>query len=251
MPFFKRRRFAGRRYPKRKYVRRRLPLLGAGAARVRRMIPTNTIKIVRKGVTAHVYNNSAGTDFATNSGWLTLGAKSAAASGLPNYYNLPFSSAFRISDVYNFTELQNIAEKVKLQYVKIYAYCTSTTASVNGLGQMPTLLWDDKGVEDDVPPTYSAFKEQMGIKRKILAQGKTATIKPKLVCNVPVYSGISNLLVPSVQRPKWLNTDSNSVATEHYGFNGVIEDFLLTAQATAVIDIKFDIEMGFALRDVK
>lgn len=247
---FKRRRVAGRRYPRRKAIRR-LPLLGAGTARVRRMIPTNTIKVVRKGITAHVYNNSAGTDFATNSGWLTLGSKSAVASALPNYYNLPFSAAFRISDVYNFIELQPIAEKVKLNYVKIYAYATSTSASVNGLGQMPTLLWDDKGVEDDVPPSYTAFKEQMGIKRKFLAQGKTATIKPKLVCNVPVYSGVSNNLVPSVQAPKWLNTDSNSVATEHYGFNGVIEDFLLTTQAQAVIDIKFDIEMGFSLRNVK
>lgn len=239
-----RRRVAGRKYPKRKAAGRRV-------AKKNSKRRTNTIKIVRKGVTAHVYNNSAGTDFATNSTWLTIGAKSAVASALPNYYNLPFSAAFRMSDVYNWIELQPLAEKCKLDYVKIYAYVTSTTASVNGLGQMPTLLWDDKGVEDDVPPTYSAFKEQMGIKRMFLSQGKTAVIKPKLVCNVPVYSGVSNNLVPSIKPPQWLNTDSNSVATEHYGFNGVIEDFLLTTQATAVIDIKFDIEMGFSLRDIK
>lgn len=243
--FRRSRRVAGRKYPKRKSAGRRVAKKQASKRR------TNTIKLVRKGITAHVYNNSAGTDFATNSNWLTLGTKSAVASALPNYYNLPFSAAFRMTDLYNFTEFLNISEKCKLDYVKIYAYVTSTTASVNGLGQMPTLLWDDKGVEDDVPPTYSAFKEQMGIKRMFLSQGKTAVIKPKLVCNAPVYSGISNLLVPSVKPPQWLNTDSNSAATEHYGFNGVIEDFLLTTQAQAVIDIKFDIEMGFSLRDVK
>ena len=58
----------------------------------------------------------------------------------------------------------NIAEKFKLLAVKIYAYATSTTASVNGLGQCPTILWDDKGVDEDTVPTYSAFKEQMVIR---------------------------------------------------------------------------------------
>lgn len=252
MPRF-RRRVAGRRYPRRKYVYRRkpLPLIGAGAARVRRMVPTNTVKIVRKGITAHIYNNAAGTDFATNSNWLTIGTKSAVASSLPNYYNLPFSTTFRIGDVYNWAELQGIAEKVKLNYVKIYAYCTSTTASVNGFGQMPTLLWDEKGVDDEVIPTYNAFKEQMGIKRKLLAQGKTAVLKPRLVCQQPVYSGVGSLLTQVITKPKWLNTDTNSSNTEHYGLNGVLEDLLLTPQASAVIDIKFDIEMGFSLRGIK
>lgn len=244
---FKRSKAAGRRYPVR---RRRLPLINRGSAMIKRGL-TNTIKVVRKGVTAHIYNNSAGTDFATNSSWLTIGTKSAVASGLPNYYNLPFTATFRANDMYNFSELQAIAEKVKLLGVKIYAYATSTTASVNGLGQMPTLLWDDTNVDDEVVPTYSAFKEQMGIKRKFLAQGAQAVIKPKLCCLAPIYSGVGSLLSTSVMKPKWFNTDTNSAGTEHYGLNGVIEDLLLTAQANAVIDIKFDIEYTVALRGIK
>lgn len=248
---FRRRRIAGRRYARRKSTRKPLPLLGRGAARVRRMLPNNTIKLVRKGVTAHVYNNAAGTDFATNSTWLTIGSKTAVASTLPNYYNLPFSATFRLADMYNWAELQGIAEKVKLKYVKIYCYATSTTASVNGLGQCPTVLWDDKGVDDDTVPTYSAFKEQMGIKRKYLAQGKTAVMKPKLVMLAPVFSGIAGVNTVRVQKPIWLNTDSNSVLTEHYGLNGVFEDLFLGPQASSAYDIKFDIEYGFALNGVK
>lgn len=251
MPFYRRRRVAGRKYPKRRYGRRRAsPLMGKSSSAVRRMLPTNTIKIVRKAVTAHVYNNVAGTDFATNSTWLTLGGKTAVAGALPNYYNLPFSATFRISDIYNWVELQTIAEKVKLNYVKIYAYATSTTASVNGLGQCPTLLWDNQA-DDDVVPSYAAFKEQMGIKRKFLAQGAVAVIKPKLVGQGMMQSGTAGVYSIVVQKPKWLDTNSVSAATEHYGLNGVIEDFLLTAQASAVIDIKFDIEMGISLRNVK
>lgn len=252
MPIFRRRRVAGRKYPRRaRLYRRPLPLIGKGTAAVRRMMPTNTIKIVRKGVTAHVYNNAAGTDFATNSTWLTIGSKSAVASTLPNYFNLPFAATFRIGDVYNWAELQNIAEKVKLNYVKIYCYATSTTASVNGLGQCPTVLWDDKGVDDETVPTYAAFKEQMGIKRKYLSQGKTAVMKPRLCMLAPVYSGVGSLLTTRVQKPIWLNTDTNSSNTEHYGLNGVLEDLFLGPQASSAYDIKFDIEMGFSLRGVK
>lgn len=250
MPLFRRRRYAGRRFPRRKYVRKPLPLLRAGAARIRRMVPTNTIKIVRKGVTAHVYNNSAGTDFATNSTWLTIGTKSAVASTLPNYFNLPFSATFRMSDLVNWGELEPIAEKCKLNYVKIYCYATSTTASVNGLGQCPTVLWDTTA-DNDTVPTYSAFKEQMGIKRKFLAQGKTAVIKPKLVCQVPIYNGAGSVQSISVQKPKWLDMNSVSASTEHYGLNGVFEDLFLGPQSSSAYDIKFDIEMGVSLRDVK
>lgn len=251
MPMFRRRRVAGRKYPKvRGYRRRALPLIGRSAYQVRRKFAANTIRIVRKGITAHVYNNVAGTDFATNSSWLTLGGKSAVAGALPNYYNLPFSAAFRVSDIYNWIELQPIAEKFKLNYVKIYAYATSTTASVNGLGQCPTLLWDTTA-EDDTPPTYAAFKEQMGIKRKFLAQGAVAVLKPKLVGTGMMQSGTAGVYSMVVQKPKWLDTNSVSAATEHYGLNGVIEDFLLTSQATAVIDIKFDIEMGISLMNIK
>jgi len=218
---------------------------------VRRVNPTSgSIKIVRKGVTAHVYNNAAGTDFVTNSNWLVLGGKSAVASGLPNYYNLPFAATFRISDLYNWIELQPIAEKVKLNYVKIYAYTTSTSANVNGMGQMPTLLWDNTA-DDDTVPTYSQFKEQMGIKRKFLSQGAVATLRPKLVGQGMMQSGTAGVYSIVVQKPKWLDTNSTAAATEHYGLNGVIEDFLLTTQATAVIDIKFDIEMGISLRNIK
>jgi len=247
---FRRRKTAGRRYPKRRYARRRLPLIGGGASRVRRMVPTNTIKIVRKGVTAHIYNNSAGTDFATNSSWLTIGPKTSVGGVLPNYYQLPFSATFRASDVYNWIELQPIAEKFKLNYVKIYAYCTSSTASINGLGQLPTIYWDTSA-DDDTVPTLPAFKEQMGIKRALLGQGKVVTMKPKLVQQGMVQSGTAGVYSIVVQKPKWLDTNSTASATEHYGLNGVLEDLLLTPQANAVIDIKFDIEYGISLRNVK
>lgn len=252
MPFYRRRRVAGRKYPKRRYARKRLPMLGAGVARVRRMIPTNTIKIVRKGITASVYNNAAGTAFETNSNWLTIGTGVAVPGGLANYFNLPFSATFRISDLYNWAELQPIAEKVKLNFVKIYAYATSTTAAVNGLGQSPTILWDDKSVDDDVVPTYAAFKEQMGIKRVFLAQGKVAVMRPKLCCLSTAINGTTpGVNSTRVMKPIWLNTDSTSSATEHYGLNGVIEDLLRTAQTTSITNIKFDIEMGISLRGVK
>lgn len=249
MPYLIRRRVAGRRYPKQKILRKHRPSMAM--RQVRRMIPTNTIKIVRKGITAHVYNNAAGTDFATNSSWLTIGSKTAAQSTLPNYYNLPFSATFRVSDVYNWAELQTIAEKFKLNYVKIYCYATSTTASVNGLGLCPTVLWDEKGVDDDTVPTYSAFKEQMGIKRKFLAQGKVAVMKPKLCLLSNVLSGTAGVNSVRVQKPVWLDTNSVSATTEHYGLNGVFEDLFLASQATSAYDIKFDIEYGFTLRNVK
>lgn len=250
MPFYRRRRVAGRKYPKRRYVRR-LPLMSKGAAMVRRMVPTNTIKIVRKGVTAHIYNNAAGTDFVTNSNWLTIGPKSAVVSSMPNYYNLAFTTTFRASDVYNWAELQPICEKFKLKYVKIYCYATSTTASVNGLGLCPTVLWDEKGVDDDTVPTYSAFKEQMGIKRKFLSQGKTAVMKPKLCVLGNILSGTAGVNSVRVQKPVWLDSNSVNAATEHYGLNGVFEDLFLAPQASSAYDIKFDIEYGLELRNVK
>ena len=106
MPFvYRRPRIAGRKYIRRRIVRKRssMPM-----RQVRSLVPklTNTIKIVRKGVTAHVYNNAAGTDFATNSTWLTIGSKQAVASSLPNYYNLGFSAKFSVADMYNWAELQ-------------------------------------------------------------------------------------------------------------------------------------------------
>lgn len=246
MPFLiRRRRVAGRKYPR----KQRKPSMAM--RQLRALKPkAGMITIRRKGITAHVYNNAAGTDFATNSIWLTIGSKSAVQSSLPNYYNLPFAATFRAGDAYNFAELQGIAEKVKLNSVKVYCYATSTTASVNGLGQCPTVLWDETA-DDEVVPTYSAFKEQMGIKRKFLAQGKTAVMRPKLVMNAPVYSGVGSLLTTAIRKPCFMNTDTNSANTEHYGLNGVLEDLFLGPQASSAYDIKFDIEYSFTLRDIK
>lgn len=244
------------RFRRSKYARSGRPMARTTTRRKPRYIAkrkaykkTGFITIKRKGVTAHVYNNSAGTDFATNSSWLTLGAKSASASALPNSYNIPFSATFRASDMYNWIELQPLAEKFKLKWVKIYINCTSTNAGVNSLSQVPTLLWDTSA-DDDTVPTYNIFKEQMGIKRKVLANGRSAVIfiKPKLTA--PVFSGVGTNSI-QVQRSCYLNTDSTSAATEHYGLNGVLEDMYLNPQTLSALDVKFDIEYGLSLRDIK
>lgn len=233
---------AGRRYARVKRMVRYKPKTGKGY-----------LDVVRKGVTAYVYNNSAGTEFITNSGWLTIAAGAAQVNtppGFANYKTVPFAAAFRISDMYNWAELQSIAEKVKLKWVKIRVSCASTVGAVNGLGQVPTLYYDTSA-DDDTVPTLSVFKENMGVRRKVLANGRSSTIfiRPKMINNINPGTGAFNAL--GVMKSQYLNTDSNSASTEHYGFTGLIEDLFLGPQASSNIAVKFDIEYGIRLVDIK
>lgn len=211
------------------------------------------LDVVRKGITAYVYNNAAGTAFETNSGWLTIGSGAAQIStppGFANYKSVPFAATFRVSDMYNWTELQAIAEKVKLKWVKITVSCSSTVGTVNGLGQVPTLYYDTSA-DDDSLPTLPAFKEQMGIKRKVLANGRSCSffIRPKMINNI--NSGIGGVNALGVMRSQYLNTDSISAACEQYGLNGFMEDLFLGPQTTSNLAVKFDIEYGIRLVDIK
>lgn len=233
---------AGRRYARIKRMVRYKPKTGRGY-----------LDVVRKGVTAYVYNNSAGTAFETNSAWLTIASGANQVStppGFANYKTVPFAAAFRISDMYNWGELQGLAEKVKLKWVKIRVSCASTVGAVNGLGQVPTLYYDTSA-DDDTVPNLAGFKESMGTKRKVLANGRTATIfiRPRLINNINPGTGAFNAL--GIMKSQYLNTDSNSTTTEHYGFQGLIEDLFLGPQSSSNIAVKFDIEYGVRLVDIK
>lgn len=242
---------------RRKVARRakRSPLRARKIRGMRTMVPrTGLIKLSRKLPEYSLYNT--GTlgiaSFAVGStvtaiGPLTSGAP--VAGNFPGYYNVPVTCQFKLSDVINASELTAICDKYKINWVKLRIFCTANTAAVNGLGQLPSLLWStDEDDNNNISTT--ALREKMGSKYRQFKQNGGAIsifLRPKQATQLVDDAGLNfaNAVTPA----KFVNSSYPDAA--HYGCKMVIQDMNLNTTATVYSQIKFDITFGLSLKDIQ
>lgn len=227
------------RYAKRKALARKRYNKSMGSVRLVRRTPEQFI--VNTAVAGAANNPSTGI--------ITVGGASASPTSFPGAYNVPFSALFTLNDIYNATDITNIADKYKIAWVKIKVYSTSTTAGANSQAQLPSIIWS-VDEDDNTMPTVPQLKEKMNAKQRLFYPNKPVSIfirNPRIVRQIDTSAGayMGNEVSPA----KFLNCAQANVP--HYGLKGAILDMNLATTATVFSQIKFDMTYCIVAKDLQ
>lgn len=212
------------------------------------------IHLTRRLPEQNLYNNATAGSMSASSSTVIVGTPYQTSAFVGSqYYNVPFTADFQLNDLINFTDLTQIADKYKIKWVKIKAYCTSNTASAAGTAQLPSMLYcmDDDDVSMPASNTtgLQSIREKMGSKLKQWQQNKPITffIRPKILTSVngPLGTPVSSVVSAS----RFL--DCNSSDVPHYGMKGYLQDVNLAATPTVYTQFKFDITYGVTLKGIQ
>lgn len=243
-----------RRAAKRKVNARRKRVMRAKRM-ARRRNPDGVIHLTRRIGEQNVYNTATAGVVAASSSTVIVGTpfQTAAFVG-SSYYHVPFTIDFQLSDLVNYTELTAIADKYRINWIKVRAFCTSNTASAGGTSQLPSVLWANDQ-DDVVMPTSSAvgianFREKMNSKvRQFKQNGGPLSwfIKPSLVTSVLGPAGTPAQSI--ISGPRFLDTATPDIP--HFGLKGYLQDVNLAATPSVYTQFKFDITMGVTLKGIQ
>lgn len=180
---------------------------------------------------------------------LAMGSPTTSTTALPGYYDIGLSSAFRLTDILNSSDLTNLFDKYKFRWIKLNIYCTSSTAAVTSLAQLPSIIYsideDDQSI-----PTVLALREKMGSRQKMFYPGKPVSIfirNPKFQRQLDTDSLISS--GNEVARASWINSAYSSVP--HFGLKMALLDVNLNPTSSSYTKFKFDITYCIDFKDAQ
>jgi len=223
--------------------------------RRRKNLKYGSIRIVRKAVEQNIYNTAVAGTPAASGAVVTIGAayQTPPFAG-STYYNIPFSIDAALSDVINYTEFTSIADKYKINWVKVKAFATSNTASAGSTAQLPSMLWvfdeDDATVPAASTAGLNTIREKMGCNiRQFKQNGSPITMffRPKIAREV--YNAGGAAIGAEVTGAKFMNCSYPDVP--HFGIKGFLQDVNLAATPAAYTQFKFDITMSISLKDIQ
>lgn len=215
---------------------------------------TGVIHLTRKTEEQNVYNTAVAGVAAASGSVVTIGApyQTPPFAG-STYYNIPFSMDCALSDLVNSTELTAIADKYKINYIKLRLFCTSNTASSGGTSQLPSVLWstdqDDAGIPASSKGGLDSIREKMGVKVRQFKQNGgplNIFIRPKVSSGV---FGGATVQGAGVIKAPFLDCALPSIP--HYGLKGYLQDVNLAATPSVYTQFKFDVTIGVTLRDIQ
>jgi len=247
MPGLRMKRSAVKRVAARKAVARR---------RARRKLRMNNgmLTLTRRISEQNIYNTAVAGTAAASGSVVTIGTpyQTPPFAGSP-YYNIPFSCDVALADLLNYTELTALADKYKINWVKMKVYSTSNTASAGGSGQLPSILYsldeDDAVVPASSTTGLNTLREKMSSKLRQFKQngsGFSIFFKPKIM---NVIGGAAGAAVSGPIPAPYI--DCSNVDVPHYGVKGFLQDVNLSATPTAFTQFKFDITISLTLKDIQ
>lgn len=236
------RKAAAKRNPRRRQVRRR-KFPRAGVIRLTRLCPEQ-----------NVYNTAVTAVAAASGSVVIIGTpyQTPPFAG-STYYNIPFSIETQLDDLLQSTELTTIADKYRINWVKIQILATSNTASAGTTAQLPSMIYsldeDDAGVPASSTAGLNILREKMACKVKMFKQNTAITIfyRPKLVSTIANAAGTA--VSATVSGPRFL--DCNSASIPHYGVKGYLQDVNLASTASVYTQFKFNVSMSVTLKDIQ
>lgn len=244
MPFYCRK----KSMPKRKRVMRKRRM-------ARKSTRNGVIRIVRKCAEQNVYNTAVAGAAAASGSVVVIGTpyQTPAFAG-SSYYNVPFSIETQLDDLLSSTELTLIADRYKINWVSIKAYCTSNTASSGGNAQLPSILFttdeDDAAIPASTTTGLNSIREKMSSKlRQFKQNGSPLTMfyRPKVTNTLAGVGGAATAagVIPAPF------IDCNKPDIPHYGVKGYLQDVNLAVTPGVYTQFKFDITMSVTLRDIQ
>lgn len=246
MPVFVKRSQLARRVARNKLARRKRRL---------RMNRSGMIRITRKCPEQNVYNTAVAGGAAASGGVVLIGTpyQTPAFAG-SSFYNIPFSIDTNLNDLIGAAELTAIADKYKINWVKVRVFSTSNTASAGSVAQLPSLLWSQDEDDAALPASSTAglesIREKMSSKFRQFKQNGGAIsmfYKPKIVNTVAGAAGAAT--AAGVISAPYLDTSAATIP--HYGVKGYIQDVNLTATPAVYTQFKFDVTMSVSLKDIQ
>jgi len=230
----------------------------ARAAKPRRRMAMNRngmIRIVRKCPEQNIYNTAVTAVAAASGSVVTIGTPYQTPPFAGSvYYNVPFSIDTQLDDLLSSTELTQIADKYKINWVSVKVYATSNTASAGGTSQLPSILWsvdeDDAAVPASSTAGLNSIREKMSTKlRQFKQNGSAISIfyKPKITNTIAGTAGAAT--AAGVMSAPFI--DCNSPSIPHYGVKGYLQDVNLASTASVYTQFKFDITMSVTLKDLQ
>jgi len=238
-----------KRYSKRKSVVRR--------RRVNRKRPVRSgvIRLIRRCAEQNVYNMAVTAAAAASGSVVTIGTpyQTPAFAG-STYYNIPFSIDTQLLDILGYTEFTAIADKYKINWVKVRVFCTSNTASAGGTSQLPSILWSEDGDDAVVPASTTTglqgLREKMSSKyRQFKQNGSAITMFYKPMVAATLGNTAGTAVNAQVKSAPFI--DCAHVDIPHYGVKGYLQDVNLASTASVYTQFKFDVLMSVTLKDIQ
>lgn len=169
---------------------------------------------------------------------------------ISGHYDVPFAMDFNLSQINNFSDFTNIADRYKITKVDVkILYNANAIAGSAALGSYPSMLpvihWindqDDNGVQ-----TALSLREKMGLKSRTCGDGKFVkfSVVPKPAAVVAPGTAFA---VPT--KPMWINSSYTTVP--HYGIKGYFQNWSLQVASTAVSCFTFELKYHVTLRDLQ
>lgn len=180
---------------------------------------------------------------------MTLGAPIADAVG--GTYTIPFAMKFRLDQLINYTDIQNIADQYKIKYVVVRMTYQSTSSSVGGNTIMPNLQWIQDHDDADVAGlTINSLREKMGVKFKTFGFNKICKIavSPRVQDTVAGAGGVVQNSVVN-KYGSWINTSFPN--TEHFGIKGLLSNVHLPLVSATLTSFKFDVSVYVSAKDIQ
>lgn len=242
-----------RRYAsKRKMYRKRKPMRRSRARQARR---NGVVRVVRRCTEQNVYNTATTAVAAASGSVVIIGTPYQTPAFVGStYYNVPFSIDTQLDDLLNSTDLTQMADKYKINWVNVKAYVTSNTASAGGTSQLPSILWstdeDDAAIPASTTAGLNSIREKMNSKlRQFKQNGSAISIfyKPKITNTIAGAAGAP--IAGGVMAAPFI--DCNHPNIPHYGVRGFLQDVNLASTASVYTQFKFDITMSVTLKDIQ
>jgi len=241
--------------PMRKRYSKRRPAVRRRRVNRKRPYRGGVLRLTRRCAEQNVYNTAVAGTAAASGSVVVIGTpyQTPAFAG-SSYYNIPFSIDTQLLDTLGYTELTAIADKYKINWVKVRIFCTSNTASAGGTSQLPSILWSTD--EDDAVVPASSTSGLQSIREKMTSHVRqfkqnggplTMFYKPMVAVGVGnAAAGTANAIVKSAPFLNCANAD-----IPHYGMKGYLQDVNLAVTPGVYTQFKFDITMSITLKDIE
>lgn len=172
----------------------------------------------------------------------------------PNIYTVPFSMAFSLDMLSQYTELINIADRYKINSVSVKVLYSANSimggpSGGSGFSSIqPTISWLPD-YDDATPPTTTLLDAKMGLKTKALGNGKFVSIRVRPKVAQPVYDGLITTAYTVPTKQLWVNSVATGVP--HYGIKGYISNWDMLANTNVTSAFTFDVTFNVSLKDLQ
>lgn len=186
---------------------------------------------------------------------LVLGTPTANPLLGTDVYDVPFLLQFQLQQIAGAGEFTTLFDQYKINNVLCrwqFGQNVASLSTQSGINTIPMpYLEYDTDYDSTLPPTTSAFRQQMGVKTKYFnATRNMIKMAVRPVPNLEVglsATGAQPAIVP--KRSPWINSLNDDIS--HLGIRGVIRNLYLPTGGAGASPITIDTSYSVSFKDVQ